>query len=188
MDEIENKRGAQLKEPEPDPAVEDEEAEARRQYQAGWWQRNGVLKRQARRERYQNDPEYRQQCIARAEAYRQRRIDEGHSHKDVQGRQLTVQVGSERLPAFTATTLARQLGRTLQAINNWQNRGMLPDTPIHSDGGARLYTQAMMDVVEEALNECDNRRVLCGDMEFYKRVEKGWKKLGIFRKKTQHVA
>jgi len=164
----------------------DEAEEARRNYQAEWWRLNGDECRRKRREKYVADPEYRRACQERAESYRKRVVAEGRNPRDTIGRQIWVQIGAKRVPAYTASYLATRVRRSLHAVNNWQKNGRLPMTPIVTEGGIRLYTEEMVEVVRQAVLSQPFKRVCADDVEFTAKIEKGWAKLRI--KDARHVA
>jgi hypothetical protein len=95
--------------------------------------------------------------------------------------------------AWTLGYVAKELDRSLPTLQNWVWSGMIPGTPFHSDGGQRLYTRGMIDVIVEA---CARRAHPCGrknrirrhDTTFSQEIEAGWCELGIFGLAFEHVA
>lgn len=78
-------------------------------------------------------------------------------------------------------TLSKAVGRTVVALTQMEQRGVLPRTPlVASSLEYRLYTLDMIEVVQAAFN----RRGGCvrGDSEwedFHDEIVRGWTKLGI---------
>lgn len=163
----------------------------RQAYFAEYYRENGREIRKARRARYAEDPEFRKRCQERMRARREQKQSEGTSNLPAAGRELFMAIDGNRVACWTISTLAMKVGRTQQALNNWQRWGVLPETPLKTDGGIRLYTEEMIEVVRAAIYSRPGKRhmVRRDDRAFAKLVKQGWRALGLdWRRKYEHIA
>lgn len=119
-----------------------------------------------KRERYLNDPEYREKL--KSDASRRRRENRTGP---------TMSFAGKTVPVFRATGLAEELGKCLSTINFWQKHGTIPETPFRSEGGYRLYTAEMIDGIRSALVAIP--RPERGDKGFYELVKESWMAAGV---------
>ena len=79
--------------------------------------------------------------------------------------------------AFPISYLAERIERSVSTVNNWSRGGSLPETPLRTGGGMRLYTDGMIEVVREHVEEWG--KVPEFDKKFRDGILDGWKQIGI---------
>jgi len=138
-----------------------------------WYEKNGQVLNDLRRERYHNDPEYREAVTKRNQEARKKRRSAETSEREaereaggvvrVAGRlwkavDVEIEIDGKKVVTrlFTIGALARVLGRSVQAIRLWERQGVLPETPLRNEKGDRLYTAEQVGVFRQ-LMECKNR-------------------------------
>ncbi len=136
---------------------------------------------------YGNDPAYRKNAKASAQAYRKKKKEERDKLR-AEGKlppvkprgprkPVEVKIGTAKHPAFTVTIVAQRLDRSVHALNYWTRAGLLPLTPLRSARGDRLYTDAMILVIKMAVFK--RGEVSRGDTSFRQEIVDGWKDIGI---------
>ena len=160
----------------------------RSDYFAAYYEVNKEKLAEKRRNRYQNDPEYRER-IKEAARERRRRAREEREQLKVEGRlpppkykggignPATVLLGDKMVPAYSITILADRVGKPLYVVQYWARRGLLPQTPFRSNSGSRLYTQQMINAVKRAVNRRD--KISTKDDSFRLEIKAAWRSLGI---------
>lgn len=88
-------------------------------------------------------------------------------------------VDGKELTLFTLGFLARKVGKSIQTIDSWERKGILPSTPYRGRGGRRLYTAAMIEVVAEEVRSRGGARLPNKDGTFPIDVQIRWVKLGV---------
>lgn len=82
---------------------------------------------------------------------------------------------------FRAGVLAKVLGRTVETLQEWEGRGILPETPFRvSQKRHRLYSPEMIESVKNALDDVGGTMREDTAPQFAARVQTDWKKLGVF--------
>ena len=143
-------------------------------YYQDWYEKNRNGIRDARRKRYANDPEYAEACRARSRAYRNAQRGTGEERRTG----WYVEIRGKEREAFTVGKLGEDTDREIQTISYWHRHKMLPETPLRTSGGVRLYTKGMIKVVADAL---EKRGTLArNDLRFGSEVRRGWKSLGAY--------
>lgn len=153
---------------------------SKKEYYKKWYQRNKERLNERRRKRYQNDPSYRAKQKAMSKRWYQKERGEPvvYVPKDCRVVKTKKRDGTEvDLRLYTVGKLAGTLGVTIQTIRNWENRGLIPITPIRLSKW-RLYSQPMINVVASAYKKRGhfsgkeiNGRSLFDD------VSQGWDKI-----------
>jgi hypothetical protein len=172
--------------------MSEEQAQSRRQYQREYYlQRKEELSRD-RKEKYRTDPEYREKAKEAARQYRESRRRQVAHLREIgklppvtrergPRKAVQVEVDGEAVPAYTITTLASRLNRSVAVVNYWIRSGLLPKTPFRSARRDRLYTDGMILVVKMAVNK---RGVVKGkDKSFTEEIVNGWAEIGIIAAK-----
>lgn len=82
---------------------------------------------------------------------------------------------------FRAGVLAKVLGRTVETLQEWEGKGILPETPFRvSQKRHRLYSPEMIESVKNALDDVGGTMREDTAPQFAARVLTDWKKLGVF--------
>jgi hypothetical protein len=140
-----------------------------------------------RHERYHTDPEYRERAKRAAREYRRRKKEE-RDRLRAEGKlpparpkgprkPTTVMVNGDKCTAYTVTITAQRLNRSVDTINYWTKAGLLPATPIRSKRGDRLYTDAMILVMQMAISR--RGKIALRDKTFREEIERGWEDAGV---------
>lgn len=98
-----------------------------------WYSRRKASYNEERRERYQQDSEFRERARLQAAKYRQRIRDDNH-------------IPDRRQGLSTSTRVAALLKVSTQTLRNWEARGVIPKTT--QGGKHRLYTDHQVGVLE----------------------------------------
>jgi len=141
-----------------------------------------------RHDLYHGDPEYREKAKESSRVYRERKKEEKEQLR-AEGKlpppkkrgarpPLGIVINGEKYRAHTITTAAQQLRRSVTTLNYWTRIGLLPVTPIRSNRGERLYTDAMILVMQMAISK--RGKVSLKDDKFYQEVVDGWSETGVF--------
>lgn len=144
-----------------------------------------------RSERYRGDSEYREKARERARERRARQREERErlraegklpSRKETASKSrrmkpVLVSVGGSKVVAYPARMVAEKIGRSVGTLNHWERVGLMPRTPLVSDGGSRYYTEGMLLVLQLAVSR--RGRIHKQDKSFREEVEKGWCELGF---------
>lgn len=131
-----------------------------------------------RRDEYANNPEYREACLARSRAYRERRKSGGHTPVSTPPRPHRVKYRGRWRNAWTIRIFATRISRNTKTIYAWLSGDLLPTTPLTSTGGHRLYTDEMIAAVADVLEEFIS--IVHSSTDFYGRVLELWTALGIY--------
>lgn len=159
----------------------------RREYLRKYYKENRDRMREARRKRYEEDAAYREAVLTRA---RERRLAERLQSGDAidagtvpppgripSNQVLFANVNGRQIGGYPQVALAERLLVSVSTIRRWRQRGILPDTPYRV-GKLPIYTDAMMDVVVQAMAHWDG--TADGGPEFYRMVKRGWTVLGCY--------
>ena len=139
----------------------------RKAYNQSYYERNKAKILARKKERYHSDPDYRDQV--KKDSARRRRSNSNGAVK--------VTVLGQEVDAWRARVLADRVGRSVSTINYWQTHGTIPETPLLTPGGYRLYTDKMIEAVKEALAIVE--RPAKGDPFFLEAVKNGWRRAGL---------
>lgn len=106
------------------------------------------------------------------------------SGRPPRGIELGVTTGNGKVQPwlfFRAGVLAKVLGRTVETLQEWEGKGILPETPFRvSQKRHRLYSPEMIESVKNALDEAGGLMREDTAALFASRVQTDWKKLGVF--------
>lgn len=111
-------------------------------YYSEWYKKNKKRVSEQRQERYQNDPCYRRELVEYQREYKKR-----NKGREKDGRSTFFISKGKEIEVFTIGKLERALNKKSTTIGYWVRSGILPETPFVTDGGHRLYTQEMIDIV-----------------------------------------
>lgn len=117
-----------------------------------------------RRQRYKEDPEYREKIMARArEAKRKllakRKVERAKNKDKNQPTRFRIQYGDEEIPVdmYTTGQVAKKLGRTTQTIRIWEKNGLIPEALYRTTAHDRLYTELQLTLLVEAYRKVVKR-------------------------------
>lgn len=147
-------------------------------YFQGYYQENKDTILKARRDRYASDPEYREKVLKSSREYRrnQRREPRVKTRRYQKPIIKTSADGTE-VQLCSVGALAIRLQRSVQAINHWQKKELIPDTPYRDGRGFRFYTPAMMDAISVEVGS--KRRLFPVDPDMRERIRQQWAALGV---------
>lgn len=160
----------------------------RTEYFEEYYARRKVGFSQERKDLYRTDPEYREKVLDASRDYRKRKSAEREKLRAA-GKlpppkppgprdPIDVMIEGDKCKAYTITTAAERLKRSTGTLNMWMNVGLLPVTPIRSERGDRLFTDAMLLVVGLAITK--RVRISRKDKTFYSDIVDGWARIGVF--------
>jgi hypothetical protein len=115
-----------------------------------------ATRNQRRRERYENDPAYRQRCIDRAAGYvkRSRKHPRRGGEDERAWRVVVVKNWTtgelKRESVGTLVALSRALGVRRETILSWEKREILPEPAYTTEHGWRLYSPEMIEAAADA--------------------------------------
>lgn len=147
-------------------------------YFQGYYEENKDEILRKRKERYWNDPEYRDKVLQSSRDHRRNqrrdpRVKTRRFQKPITGESAD---GTE-VQLHSVGALAILLQRSVQAINHWQKKGLLPDTPYRDSRGFRFYTAAMMQAIQDEVGA--KRRLFPVDPEMLEKIRAKWVDLGV---------
>lgn len=147
-------------------------------YFTKWYKENKDERNARRRERYADDPEYRAQVVERSREQRERKrkVPKVRLPRFQKPKREELPDGSV-IHLYSVGAFAKLIGRSIQSISHWENKGLIPETPYRDSRGFRYFTRSMMAVV---IREIDGRRRLFpANPEMYSRIESAWRELGV---------
>lgn len=129
-----------------------------------WYEINRDDLNSRRRERYKNDPEYRERVQRGNRVTREKRkreiTEEVREEREAvkmlstgSWRTVEVEVDGVRTRLFTVGAMAKALGKSISTLRVWEQNGFIPKTPYRSSRGDRLYTLEMVESTQAALQE-----------------------------------
>lgn len=132
-----------------------------------WYRDNGDLLNKSRRERYRDDPDYREKVLEQnREARRRRRKQTLKERREQRAASTTkpsqawksvnVELKGENgdkvvTKMFTIGAVARALDCSVQALRLWEKKGIIPETEYRYSKGDRLYTKEQIEMYREIL-------------------------------------
>jgi DNA-binding transcriptional regulator YiaG len=97
-----------------------------------WYGRNAETYNETRKERYANDPDFREAAIKQAARYREKAKAEGI-------------VPEPRNGLYSSAAVAAFLGVSTQTLRNWEARGVIPKATFGKK--QRQYTRTQMHLI-----------------------------------------
>jgi DNA-binding transcriptional MerR regulator len=124
-----------------------------------WYEDNRERWNSARRNRYQNDPDYRKRVLAQNQASREkRRCEQGidaqaqaQAQKTDPGEAWMEYEDAEGQIWLTIGALARALGKSVKTLRLWESKGWIPEATQRTGKGERLYTPEQILAIRERL-------------------------------------
>jgi hypothetical protein len=156
-----------------------------------WYEKHRLELSEKRRQRYQEDPEYKKKVLAQNQAYRARKAKEeaerprARVRAQKQRRPILMEVRIHGQPTTKEMVhvgaFARAIERSVPTVHQWERLGLLPRTPFLLTGKSkqeRLYTQEMIDAVLRAM-EARNGVISASDKSFAADIREAWLSAGI---------
>jgi len=124
-----------------------------------WYADNRERWNSARRNRYQNDPEYRKRVLEQNRASREKRREEDgidaraceEARKADPGEAWMEYEDAEGQIWLTIGALARALGKSVKTLRLWERKGWIPEASQRTPKGERLYTPEEILTTRERL-------------------------------------
>ena len=143
------------------------------EYARGYYERNKLTIAARKKQRYENDPAYRQAILKRRKAQRGREKKERHKamakkvpRSQRPPKRMRIKLGDTDETAvtnmFSRGQLAYQLGLSTQTVNKWERIGVIPPAMYRSKGHHRLYTEAQVET-------------MCGIYQRYRKPDRPWR-------------
>lgn len=159
-------------------------AKDQKAYFKGWYEKNAEELAAKRKARYESDPEYAERAKERTRLGKMAKRLERQKERLKTGAPLRVAGGGPRKPVpvvmpsgkvvqgYTVGEVARRLGKSYHTLKKWRQIGVLPASPLKTDMGHGLYTEAMIDVLKSAVAKRID--VSVSDKSFTEEVVAGW--------------
>lgn len=147
-------------------------------YYEKWYEKNREDVAERRKDRYENDPEYREKVLERSAQYRerQREVTQVRVPRHQKPRMFDMDGGEVAL--YSIGAFASYINRSVQSINHWESNGLLPRTPYRvGKRGFRYYSAEMMEVVRRIVG--NKRRLFPVDNEMGDAIREAWASLGV---------
>jgi hypothetical protein len=141
---------------------EEEKKEIRAAYFKSYYERKKDEIAEKRKERYHNDPEYKEKNRIRSIALREKKraeyerllslgLVEKKAYKKRGPRAYTVVINGESQPAFSIAEMSKKLNRSKFVVMDWVKRGVIPSSPFRTKRGYSLYTNCMIDAIDKVI-------------------------------------
>ena len=148
-------------------------------YYAEWYEQNKDKLAEDRKQRYEDDPEYRQKVLDQSASYREKTRKEPRvklpRHRKPKSYALP---DGTKIQMFSVGAFAMYIGRSVQSVNHWEREDLLPKTPYRrGKRGFQLYSIVMMDAVKEIIG--DRQRLFPVDPEMGEKIRQLWEAAGV---------
>jgi DNA-binding transcriptional MerR regulator len=150
----------------PKKKVEPKEAENEngdgKSYFQEYYEKNREVLSKKRRDRYRDDPEYRDQVKKRAmERYLKQReerlkdLEENPQEPKVRGNNFprVMEIDGKDVLVHGVSEFASRVGRNVQTITAWEAKGIIPAPTVKDDLGRRWYSVEHMDFIASLARE-----------------------------------
>lgn len=142
-------------------------------YFSQWYEKNRAELSKRRKERYQQDTEYRSKVLEMSRKSRKRSAPKGENKVTVNGVEYTL---------LSLIDVANLVQVSRDTVLSWEKIGLLPVTPFRlTTKKCRYYTKDMMLAIRRAIRKfkSDNKRVHINRQSygFRKMIETGWSEL-----------
>jgi len=130
-------------------------------YQRQYYLKNKERIAERKRQRYQNDSEYRKVIKKAREKHRSREKQDRKRRKKMPpkaqrpGKRMRILVGSEKVVVimFSISQAAYRIGIALPTFRKWERKGVVPEAMYRSKAGQRLYTADQVAAVAGVYKE-----------------------------------
>lgn len=134
---------------------------------------------QKRKERYENDPQYREKVLKASRDYRARQRQGRRRVRMPRFQKPKIRETGDggKIRLYSVGAFAASISRSVQAINHWEKIGILPRTPYRDGRGFRHYTTRMMESVQDQVGT--KRRLFPVDPDMYDNICAAWEAGGV---------
>ena len=108
-----------------------------------WYDKNKEKYNQERKNKYENDEDYRNKQLENNKSYRE------ENKKDDFEFEINGQIVSVML--YTSNDVAKKLNCSITALRKWEQKGIIPESPLKDDKNIRYYTDNFIDLIKEIL-------------------------------------
>jgi len=170
---VKKRRHRKLRHTTTTPAQKAEWAAKMKEYFSQWYEKNRAELSKRRKERYQQDTEYRSKVLAMSQKSRARTAPKGDNKITVGGIEYTL---------LSLIDVANLVQVSRDTVLSWEKIGLLPVTPFRlTTKKSRYYTKDMMLTIRRAIRKfkSDDKRVHINRQSygFRKMIETGWSEL-----------
>ena len=141
-----------------------------------------------RKEKYEEDPEYREKVLDRSRNYRENQRQsrpKARIPKHAKSKKYEIGDGST-IELFSVGSFALGVGRSVQCINHWEREGILPKTPYLQKQGSdenprffRFFTRGMAAAVRAVIGDKGRLDPPIIPKKIRSKIKARWKKQGI---------
>lgn len=131
-------------------------------YSKKYYRENRKVLLERKRQRYLNDPEYREKIQAASKIRKNKILAERREDRAKNGLKarpiwFKLDVAGTEVPVrmYTAGQLAKKLGRKTQTIRVWEKKGILPVSLYRCANKNRLYTAFQVEGIIAAYNDAE---------------------------------
>ncbi len=117
-----------------------------------WYEKNAAKLAEARKRRYQNDPEYRDAILKRQQSYRRNHPGASRAGES----RLKKTASGQLVETFRIGEVAQMIGRSDQTIRDWEDAKLIPTPTIQS--AHRYYTKQQVALMRELAQVIDIAR------------------------------
>jgi len=129
-----------------------------------WYERNKEKRNAARRKKYAEDEDYREQVLSNTREIRRKQREERREERkaerkatrvNVTGRwkEFKIKTKQGEVTAVTIGALARSVGCSIKTLRDWERKKLIPKTRHRSKRGDRLYTPEQVLHIKELAEE-----------------------------------
>ena len=129
-----------------------------------WYEKNKEQFNAKRRQRYQEDDEYREKALENTRTYR----SEGVRHPELADTPMYREWNGELIEVFRISTVAEMIGRSVQAIRKWEKNEIIPKP--YFGRGHRVYTANQIKLLKKVAAFSDKYRY--NRAKYYAKLEK----------------
>jgi hypothetical protein len=147
-------------------------------YYEKWYEENKDEVADRRKSRYENDPGYRKKVLERSANYRERQRTVTQVRISRHQKPRMFKLNGRDVALYSIGAFAGYINRSVQSINHWEKKGLLPRTPYRvGERGFRFYSAEMMEVVRRIIG--NKRRLFPVDKKMGSAIRDAWEKLGV---------
>lgn len=141
---------------------EEEKREIRSAYFKDYYDRKKDELAKKRKDKYDNDPEYREKIRISSIALRTRKKAElsrlrelgllpKKVHKKRSPRTYFMEINGIMTQVYSIEEVSKKTNRSKVVLRDWIKRGIIPRSPLTTKKGYSLYTESMIDVINEVV-------------------------------------